>query len=174
MSPQPPAGTLPRADFAAAIRAAREAGRTVVFTNGCFDLLHVGHLRYLRAARALGDLLAVAVNSDASVGRLKGHGRPVVPEAERQEMLAGLSCVDLVTLFDEDTPLALIEESLPTVLVKGADWADKGVVGSDVVAAHGGRVELIQYVEGRSSSELMRRAAEVLASEAASRGAEGA
>lgn len=154
-----------RAEFALRLRAAREAGRDVVFTNGCFDILHVGHLRYLEAARAKGDLLAVAVNSDASVRRLKGESRPLVPEDERQEMLAGLEAVDLVTCFHEDTPLEIIRECRPRLLVKGADWAGN-VVGSDLVEADGGRVELVELVPGRSSTDLMARAAAVVRAEA--------
>lgn len=144
--------------------AARERGEQMVFTNGCFDLLHVGHLRYLEAARAKGDGLVVAVNTDRSVRELKGEGRPLVSQEERQEMLAGLACVDLVTCFDEATPFELIQACRPVFLVKGADWAGN-VVGSDLVEADGGRVELIRLVEGRSSTDLIRRAAQVAALE---------
>jgi len=155
---------LPRVEFVARLVAARADGRRAVFTNGCFDLLHVGHLRYLEAARALGDLLVVGVNADSSVRRLKGEGRPLVPEAERQEMLAGLACVDLVTRFEEDTPLELIGACRPAVLVKGADWAGN-VVGSELVEADGGKVELIRLVEGRSTTEIVRAAARTAALE---------
>lgn len=154
-----------RAEFVARLLAARERGETVIFTNGCFDLVHVGHLRYLQAARALGDLLAVAVNTDDSVSRLKGAVRPIVPCEERQELLAGFACVDLVTSFHEDTPTELIRACRPHVLVKGADAGKKPIPGADLVRADGGRVELIHYVEGRSSTELIRRAARAAAAE---------
>lgn len=149
---------VPREVFVERLLAARREGREMVFTNGCFDLLHVGHLRYLEAAREKGDGLVVAVNSDRSVRELKGEGRPLVPEEERQEMLAGLACVDLVTCFDEATPFEIIQACRPALLVKGADWAGN-VVGSDLVEADGGRVELIRLVEGRSSTDLIRAAA---------------
>lgn len=158
-----------REEFARRLLLAREAGQDAVFTNGCFDILHVGHLRYLEAARAKGDLLAVAVNSDASVKRLKGETRPLVPEDERQEMLAGLACVDLVTSFHEDTPFEIIGECRPRLLVKGADWAGN-VVGTDLVEADGGRVELVKLIPGRSSSGLLRRAAAAGLAEAAREG----
>lgn len=154
-----PRGVLPRPLFEATLRRLREEGRQVVFTNGCFDLLHVGHLRYLQAARKLGDFLAIGVNADASVTRLKGPTRPLTPEDERQEMLAGLGCVDFVTRFDEDTPFELIRASRPQFLVKGADWAGN-VVGSDLVEADGGEVRLIRFVPGRSSTEIIRRSAQ--------------
>jgi D-beta-D-heptose 7-phosphate kinase/D-beta-D-heptose 1-phosphate adenosyltransferase len=138
---------------------ARRKGERVVFTNGCFDLLHVGHLRYLEAAREKGDRLIVGVNSDSSVRGLKGEGRPLVCEAERQEMLAGLVCVDQVTCFGEETPYDLIQACRPHFLVKGADWAGN-VVGADLVEADGGRVELIRLIEGRSTTDLIRVAAQ--------------
>ena len=116
----------------------RAAGARIVFTNGCFDLLHPGHVRYLEAARALGDVLVVGLNDDASVRRLKGPGRPILPLAERAEVLAGLAAVDHVSPFAEDTPLALIEALAPDVLVKGADWAADDIVGRDQVLARGG------------------------------------
>lgn len=131
---------------------------TVVFTNGCFDLLHVGHVTYLEQARALGDALVVGVNTDASVRRLeKGSGRPYVPESDRVRVLAALEAVDAVCLFDEDTPAELIAALVPDILVKGADYALDEVVGRDTVKAAGGRVELIELVEGRSTTELVRR-----------------
>lgn len=155
---------VPREEFVRRLLEARAAGTRVVFTNGCFDLLHVGHLRYLEAARARGDMLAVAVNTDASVRALKGPTRPLIPEAERQEMLAGLACVDLVTRFSEETPFELIQACRPAVLVKGADWAGN-VVGSDLVEADGGTVELIRLVPGRSTTEILRSAARAAAAE---------
>ena len=130
----------------------------VVFTNGCFELLHAGHVTYLDQARALGDALVVGVNSDASVRRLeKGPGRPFVPEADRALLVAALESVDAVSIFDEDTPAELIARLLPAVLVKGADWAPEDVVGRDVVEAAGGRIELLPLVEGRSTTRLLRR-----------------
>jgi D-beta-D-heptose 7-phosphate kinase/D-beta-D-heptose 1-phosphate adenosyltransferase len=128
-----------------------------VFTNGCFDLLHVGHVRLLTAARALGDWLVVAVNDDASVRRLKGEGRPFVPLDERLEVLAGLRAIDAVTSFSDDTPLAAIEAIRPEVLVKGADWSAEAIVGADLVLGWGGRVERVSLVEGRSTSRLAAR-----------------
>jgi len=148
---------LSRAAAARAVAAARRRGERVVFTNGCFDLLHPGHVRYLAAARALGDVLVVGLNSDASVTRLKGAGRPVLREAERAEVLAGLAAVDHVIVFDEDTPRTLIAEIGPDVLVKGADWAEEDIVGRDEVVARGGRIERIEMVPGVSTSEIIRR-----------------
>lgn len=139
---------------------ARCAGRRIVFTNGCFDLLHVGHIRYLQAARKLGDLLVVGLNSDRSVRALKGEGRPLVPEAERAEILASLSCVDYVVLFDEVTPLGLILEVEPDILVKGMDWAEDQVVGRREVEARGGKVVRMPLVEGVSTTTLIRRIVE--------------
>ena len=135
----------------------RRDGTRVVFTNGCFDLVHAGHVRYLEAARALGDVLVVGLNDDASVRRLKGAGRPILALAERAEVLAGLTAVDHLVAFAEDTPLALIEILQPDVLVKGADWAADDIVGRNVVLARGGRVERIDLVPGVSTSEIIRR-----------------
>lgn len=136
--------------------------RQVVFTNGCFDLLHAGHVEYLERARALGDALVVGVNTDASARRLgKGPGRPLVPEDDRARVVAALEAVDAVCLFDEDTPAQLIEAVVPDVLVKGADWSLEDVVGRDVVEAAGGRVELVPLVDGRSTSGLVKRIREV-------------
>ena len=135
----------------------RRDGTRVVFTNGCFDLLHAGHVRYLEAARALGDVLVVGLNDDPSVRRLKGAGRPILALAERAEVLAGLTAVDHLVAFAEDTPLALIEILQPDVLVKGADWAADDIVGRNVVLARGGRVERIDLAPGVSTSEIIRR-----------------
>lgn len=129
----------------------------VVFTNGCFDILHRGHVTYLTQARALGDRLVVGINTDHSVRRLKGAGRPVVAEDDRAYVLAALACVDAVTLFDEDTPRQLIEALLPDVLVKGGDYAPEQVVGREVVERHGGRLVLIPFVEGRSTTRILHR-----------------
>jgi rfaE bifunctional protein nucleotidyltransferase chain/domain len=141
----------------AALAPQRAAGARVVFTNGCFDLLHPGHVRYLAAARGLGDVLVVGLNDDASVRRLKGPGRPILTVAERAEVLAGLAAVDHVVVFDADTPQALIAALAPDVLVKGADWAADDIVGRDEVLARGGRVERIDLVPGVSTSEIIRR-----------------
>jgi D-beta-D-heptose 7-phosphate kinase/D-beta-D-heptose 1-phosphate adenosyltransferase len=130
----------------------------MVFTNGVFDLLHVGHVRYLQAARALGDALIVAINSDRSVRAIKGSERPLTPQAERAELLLGLGCVDGVVIFDEETPHAVITAVQPDVLVKGADWSADAIVGRDVVEARGGRVVRIPLVEGRSTSRLIETA----------------
>jgi D-beta-D-heptose 7-phosphate kinase/D-beta-D-heptose 1-phosphate adenosyltransferase len=136
---------------------AREAGRRVVFTNGVFDLLHPGHVRYLRQARALGDLLIVGVNSDRSVRQNKGPGRPITPEAERAEILAALECVDAVAIFDEETPFEIISAVQPDVLVKGADWAHDAIVGRDIVEAHGGTVVRVPVEPGHSTTEIVRK-----------------
>jgi D-beta-D-heptose 7-phosphate kinase/D-beta-D-heptose 1-phosphate adenosyltransferase len=136
----------------------RAQGRRIVFTNGCFDLLHVGHVRYLQAARALGDLLVVGVNTDRSVRSLeKAPGRPIVPDAQRAEVLASLACVDYVVLFDEPDPGRLIEALQPDVLVKGGDWPLERIVGRETVEARGGRVQTIPLVPDISTTTLVRR-----------------
>ena len=136
----------------------RHRGKRIVFTNGCFDLIHPGHVHYLRAARRLGDVLVVGVNSDRSAQRLgKGPGRPLVSEGDRAEVLAALEMVDLVTLFDQDTPAELIEMVRPDVLVKGGDWTPDRIVGADFVRAHGGKVRSLPYRPGYSTSALIRR-----------------
>ncbi|MFN2258036.1 MAG: bifunctional D-glycero-beta-D-manno-heptose-7-phosphate kinase/D-glycero-beta-D-manno-heptose 1-phosphate adenylyltransferase HldE [Desulfuromonadaceae bacterium] len=139
------------------LRRLRQMGRKVVFTNGCFDILHAGHVSYLQRARELGDLLVVGLNSDASVRRLKGNSRPLVPEADRAVILAALSCVDHVVIFDENTPLELISLLQPDILVKGNDYAEAEVVGADLVQEWGGRVELMPFVTGRSTSALVNK-----------------
>jgi len=139
------------------LEATRRGGARLVFTNGCFDILHPGHVRYLEAARALGDLLLVGLNDDASVRRLKGPPRPILDVHERAEVLCGLAAVDHVVIFGEDTPLALIRAMRPDVLVKGADWAEDAIVGGDEVRGWGGRVERIALVPGVSTSEIIRR-----------------
>ena len=136
----------------------RLSGGTIVFTNGVFDLVHPGHVRYLQAARRLGDALVVGVNSDRSVRANKGPSRPLNPEAERAEVLAALQCVDCAVVFDEETPHALIARLQPDVLVKGADWAEDNIVGRDVVEARGGRVVRMPIEPGFSTTELIRRA----------------
>jgi rfaE bifunctional protein nucleotidyltransferase chain/domain len=143
------------ADLVAALRA---AGRTIVFTNGVFDLLHPGHVRYLSAARAEGDALIVGVNSDRSVRANKGPARPVNPEAERAEVIAALAAVDAAVVFDEATPHAIISRLQPDVLVKGADWGADQIVGRDIVEARGGRVVRALIEPGYSSTRLIERA----------------
>jgi len=135
----------------------RAAGARVVFTNGVFDLLHRGHVEYLEEARALGDRLVVGLNTDASVRRLKGPSRPIVGEQDRAALVRALACVDLVVLFDDDTPLRLIEAVRPAVLVKGGDYTPETIVGREFVESQGGRVATIALREGLSSSEIVRR-----------------
>jgi len=136
----------------------RTRGKSIVFTNGVFDLLHPGHVRYLHDARALGDLLIVGLNSDRSVRALgKAPGRPINPEHERAEVLAALACVDAVVVFDEDTPHEIITALQPDILVKGADWAADAIIGRDTVEARGGRVERIPLAEGYSTTKIIER-----------------
>ena len=135
----------------------REEGRRLVFTNGCFDLLHVGHVRYLREARRLGDALLVAINSDRAVRELKGEGRPVMPEGERAELLAALEAVSYVTVFDELSPRTLIAELLPDVLVKGGDYALDEIHGREEVEAAGGRVLSLPFVAGASTTDIIEK-----------------
>lgn len=135
----------------------KERGRKVVFTNGCFDLLHAGHVKYLQKARGLGDLLVLGLNSDASVRRLKGENRPLIAEEERAHLMAALDCIDYVVLFDEDTPLRLIETLRPDILVKGGDYTREGVVGHGFVESYGGRVELVEFVDGRSTTGIIEK-----------------
>ncbi len=132
-------------------------GRKVVFTNGCFDILHVGHLRYLQNARNQGDLLVVGLNSDESVSKLKGPDRPIIAETERREMLLGLKPVDFVIVFGEETPLDLIKEVEPDVLVKGGDWAVKDIVGNEEVTAAGGEVKSLNFEPGNSSTTIIKK-----------------
>jgi rfaE bifunctional protein nucleotidyltransferase chain/domain len=144
-------------DAVAHVNRVRATGGRVVFTNGVFDLLHPGHLRYLQQSRALGDALVVGVNSDRSVRAIKGESRPVTPEDERAEILAALSCVDIVVLFDEDTPYALIARLQPDVLVKGADWSEEGMIGRDLVEARGGRVVRVPFETGYSTTRIIEK-----------------
>lgn len=135
----------------------RRAGKKVVFTNGVFDLLHPGHVRYLKQARSLGDALIVGVNSDRSVRAIKGPSRPITPEAERAELLAALACVDAVAIFDDDTPEEIIKKIQPDVLVKGADWAADAIVGRDTVEARGGKVVRVNIEQGWSTSSIIEK-----------------
>lgn len=138
----------------------RQAGKKVVFTNGCFDLLHPGHVRYLQQARALGDALIVALNSDRSVRELKGDKRPILTEAERSEVMAALACVDFVTIFDGPTPLEIISVLLPDILVKGGDWGIDSIVGREEVEAAGGQVMSLAFVDGCSTTDVIERIAQ--------------
>jgi rfaE bifunctional protein nucleotidyltransferase chain/domain len=140
-----------------AVAALRERGARIVFTNGVFDLLHPGHVRYLQEARTLGDALVVAVNSDRSVRANKGDARPIVPQSERAEVVAGLTVVDLVFIFDEETPARIIEAIRPHVLVKGADWPEDQIVGREAVEASGGRVRRIALEPGHSTSAIIEK-----------------
>ena len=152
---------MTRSDAEALIRRTRAAGKTVVFTNGVFDILHPGHVRYLRDARALGDLLIVGVNSDRSVKALaKAPDRPINGERDRAEVLAALASVDGVVIFDEDTPHAIIAALQPDVLVKGADWGEDAIVGRDIVEARGGKVVRIALAEGYSTTAIIQRVRE--------------
>jgi len=139
------------------VAAWRDSGRQVVFTNGVFDILHPGHVRYLQQARRFGEALVVGINTDGSVRRNKGSSRPIVPEAERAEAIAAVSAVDAVVLFDEDTPAAIIEAVQPDVLVKGADWPADQIVGRDTVEGRGGRVERIAVEDGYSSTAIIEQ-----------------
>jgi len=135
----------------------RKAGRRIVFTNGCFDLLHVGHVRYLQEARRQGDVLIVAVNADAMVRELKGPGRPILPLDERLRILAALACVDYVVAFDDPTPCALLSELRPDVLVKGGDYGIEGVVGREIVWSYGGEVRVVPATEGLSTTRTVEQ-----------------
>ena len=147
--------TLPEAvQFAQQVRA---AGKTIVFTNGVFDLLHPGHVRYLQHARSLGDALIVGINSDRSVRAVKGPHRPINSEAERAEILAALACVDAVAIFDEETPFEIVTAVQPDVLVKGADWAPDKIIGRDIVEARGGKVVLMKVEEGWSTTSIVAK-----------------
>jgi rfaE bifunctional protein nucleotidyltransferase chain/domain len=135
------------------------AGKKIVFTNGCFDLIHTGHTRYLSMARSFGDVLIVAVNSDASVRRIKGDKRPITTEADRMETLAALESVQYVVLFDEPDPHRIISELQPDVLVKGGDWPVEKIIGRDIVEARGGKVISVGYIEGASTTGIIERIA---------------
>jgi D-beta-D-heptose 7-phosphate kinase/D-beta-D-heptose 1-phosphate adenosyltransferase len=135
----------------------RREGRKIAFTNGCFDILHVGHVRYLREAAKMGDILILALNSDASVRAIKGDQRPIVPDAERADVAAALASVDYVTIFDELTPLELIEDLRPDVIVKGGDWAEENIVGRDAVRKWGGAVAIVPQIPGASTTNIVEK-----------------
>ncbi|MGH7766422.1 MAG: D-glycero-beta-D-manno-heptose 1-phosphate adenylyltransferase [Candidatus Binatia bacterium] len=136
---------------------AKREGKKIVFTNGCFDLLHVGHLHVLREAKKLGDILVVALNSDRSVKEIKGPERPILRESERTELIAALEMVDYVTLFDEPDPLNVIQELKPDVLAKGGDWAAEKIIGRDFVEGYGGKVAVINFLQGHSTTDIIER-----------------
>ncbi len=138
----------------------RKSGKKIVFTNGCFDILHVGHVRYLAAARSEGDLLVIGLNSDASVRLIKGEKRPIMIQDQRAEVLASLGCVDYVVMFDEPDPLALIETLKPNVLVKGEDWIEDNIIGAEFVKSNNGKIVRIKFVDETSTSEIIERIVE--------------
>lgn len=139
------------------VKALKQKGKRIVFTNGCFDLLHFGHVKYLQDAKNKGDYLIVAVNSDASVKKIKAKNRPVIGQADRIKTIAALSSVDFVLLFNEDTPLKLIKALKPDILIKGADWSKEKIVGADFVQSYGGKVETVKLVKNRSTSALIKK-----------------
>lgn len=152
---------LSRTELVGIRRQLKKSGKRVVFTNGCFDLIHRGHVDYLSKAKALGDVLVVGVNTDSSIQRLnKGPGRPIVEEGDRAAVMAALVPVDYVCLFDEDTPYELIKSLVPDVLVKGADWSVNDVVGKDIVESAGGSVQTIEFLPNRSTSKIIQKIAE--------------
>ena len=137
----------------------RETGKKIVFTNGCFDILHIGHLRYLEKSHSHGDILVVGINSDRSVKKIKGPPRPIVPEMDRAELLMGLRPIDHVIIFDEETPLNLISKVQPDILVKGGDWNPEEIVGSNIVKASGGKVLSIDFEDGHSTTNIIKKIA---------------
>jgi len=148
---------LSREELVAIRKELKAIGRKVVFTNGCFDIIHSGHVDYLTKAKMMGDVLFVGINSDSSIKRIKGDKRPILDENERAFIVASLKAVDYVSLFDEDTPKELIEAIVPDVLVKGADWTIENIVGRDVVEANGGKVETIKFVNNQSTSNIIKK-----------------
>jgi len=139
------------------IKASKELNKKIVFTNGCFDLLHIGHVRYLEQAKSRGDVLIVGINTDLSVQKLKGPTRPIQNENDRAEILASLKSVDHTVLFGEETPINLIKKIKPDVLVKGGDWAIQQIVGWDFVQSYGGQVESLQFIDGRSTTQIIAK-----------------
>ncbi len=141
----------------AQVKAWKDAGKKIVFTNGCFDLIHIGHVLYLEEAKSLGDILIVAANSDASVSKLKGPHRPIKDEYNRTHILAALASVDMVLVFDENDPYNIIKQIKPDVLVKGGDWTTEQIIGSDIVLSYGGQVQSLQFVPGYSTTALEQK-----------------
>jgi len=139
----------------------KKKGKKIVFTNGCFDLLHYGHIKYLEDAKRKGDILIVAINSDASVKKIKGNKRPIVNQQDRLSLIAALESVDYAILFNEETPLKVIKELRPDILVKGADWDKKQIVGTDFVLSYGGRISTIRLTKGRSTTNLIKKIVEI-------------
>ena len=144
-------------DLIQKLQPTRAAGKRIVFTNGCFDILHMGHIRYLSAAKAEGDILIIGLNSDASVKSFKEKGRPIITQDQRAEVLASLECVDYITIFDETDPLKLLKRIMPAVLVKGADWAEAQIIGADFVKSTGGKVVRVPVVPEISTSRIIQR-----------------
>jgi D-beta-D-heptose 7-phosphate kinase/D-beta-D-heptose 1-phosphate adenosyltransferase len=151
----------PRSELKAEVDRLKREGKKVIFTNGCFDILHAGHTRYLREAKKLGDVLVLALNSDSSVRSIKGEKRPIVPETERAEVVASLASVDYVTIFDELTPIELIEFLQPDIIVKGGDWAEKDIVGAETVRRWGGRVAIMPEIKGASTTNVIEKVLQV-------------
>jgi len=143
-----------------AVSRLKKTGKKIVFTNGCYDILHTGHTKLLKKAKALGDILIVAINSDSSVRCIKGKNRPIVPQEERAEVLAALSSVDIVTVFCEPDPYNIIKDIVPDVLVKGGDWKKGTIIGADVVTGAGGKVKNIKYIKGRSTTNIIKKVLE--------------
>jgi len=148
---------IKRSELPIYISALKAQKKSIVFTNGCFDILHIGHIHYLEAAKSLGDVLIVGLNTDKSVSDLKGPDRPINQQDDRANVLSALRAVDVVVLFDESTPLSLISEIMPDILVKGGDYTLETIVGADIVLAHHGKVEIIPFVDGKSTSSIINK-----------------
>lgn len=148
---------IKRSELPIYISALKAQKKSIVFTNGCFDILHIGHVHYLEAAKSLGDVLIIGLNTDKSVSDLKGPERPINQQDDRANVLSALRAVDVVVLFDESTPLSLISEIMPDILVKGGDYTLETIVGADIVLAHQGKVEIIPFVDGKSTSSIINK-----------------
>lgn len=148
---------IKRSELPIYISALKAQKKSIVFTNGCFDILHIGHIHYLEAAKSLGDVLIIGLNTDKSVSDLKGPERPINQQDDRANVLSALRAVDVVVLFDESTPLSLISEIMPDILVKGGDYTLETIVGADIVLAHNGKVEIIPFVDGKSTSSIINK-----------------
>lgn len=146
-----------RPELIALVKKLKLEGKKIVFTNGCFDIIHAGHVDYLNKAKSAGDILLVALNTDDSVRRIKGENRPIINEEERAFVMSNLRCVDYVTFFDEDTPLEIISDILPSILVKGADWSAENIVGKDVVESNGGEIKRIEFITEQSTSKIIKK-----------------